>query len=73
MPSDAWSPLQDPESSLAKVLLSPQFKSEGQSADQIDVNILKLFSLLHCYSKKSIEKATALYCILQEGGLEAHE
>lgn len=28
--------------------------------------------MLHCASKKPMEKATALYCILQEGGLEAH-
>ena len=55
------------------MLLSPQFKGDGQNADQIDVNILKMFSLLHCNNKKSIEKATALYAILQEGGLEAHE
>lgn len=73
LPTEAWRPLLDGESSLAKVLLSPQFKTEGQNADQIDVGVLKMFSLLHCNNKKSIEKATALYSILQEGGLEAHE
>ena len=73
LPTDAWRGLLDPESPLSKTLLSEFFKSEGHAADQIDVSYLQMFSLLHCYNKKKIEKATALYTILQEGGLEAHE
>lgn len=72
LPTDAWRDLLDNDSALAKTLLSPQFKGKGHDADQIDTNTLKMFSLLHCASKKPIEKATALYNILQEGGLEAH-
>jgi len=72
LPTDAWRDLLDNDSALAKTLLSPQFKGNGHNADQIDINTLKMFSLLHCASKKPIEKATAFYCILQEGGLEAH-
>ena len=63
----------DAGSELSKTLLSPEFKSEGHNADQIDVTTLKMFSLLHCKHKKPLEKAKALYCILQDGGLTAHE
>lgn len=59
---------------LAKVLLSAAFKDEGKGtdADQIDVDTLKCFSLLHSQGEP-LEKATALYNILQDGGLAAHE
>ena len=73
LPTAAWRDLMDPVSALSKTLLSQQFKGEGHNADQIDVNTLKMFSLLHCASKKPIEKAKALYCILQDGGFEKHE
>ena len=70
----AWQPLKDPNSSLSKVLLSPQFKDseKNQSSEQIDVVWLKVFSLMHC-SGKIIDKTNAFYCILQEGGFEKHE
>ena len=32
-----------------------------------------MFALLHCISKKPAPKAKALYELLQDGGLEAHE
>lgn len=72
--SPAWEPLKDADSTLAKVLLSSVFKDaeKGTDAHQIDVDTLKCFALFHCQAKKRA-KAEALYNILQEGGLAAHE
>jgi len=69
----SWKPLEDPNSVLGKVLLSDSFKDEkkSQAADQIDVDRLKCFSLIHC-SGKPIDKTNAFYCILQDGGFEKH-
>lgn len=56
------------------VLLSAHFKDakKGTPADKVDVEILKMFALLHCVGTK-MDKAKAFYGTLQEGGLEAHE
>ena len=74
LPTPAWAPLNDPSSVLAQVLLSEHFKdsSKGTAPDQIDVEILNLFALLHC-AGKPIDKTRVLYGILQEGGFEKHE
>jgi len=74
LPTAAWIDLTKPQSPLAQVLLSAPFKDEskGQSDEQIDVDILKVWSLLHCAGKPA-DKTRALYCILQEGGFEKHE
>ena len=73
LPTDAWRDLLDRSSNLSKVLHSPQFKSKGHTEDQIDSNTVRMFALLHCVSKKPMPKAVALYNLLQDGGLEAHE
>ena len=59
---------------LVKALLSPAFKNakKGHTEEQIDVDWLKLFSICHC-AGKPIDKADALFCVLQEGGFERHE
>ena len=74
LPTKAWAPLADPESNLAKTLNSDEFRdaNKNQQDGQIDVDILTLFSLFHC-AGKPIDRATVLYGILQDGGLEAHE
>lgn len=74
LPTSAWAPLKDPSSQLANILLDDAFKNpeKNQAADQIDVEILTLVALLHC-SGKPIDKTRAFYCILQEGGFEAHD
>ena len=74
LPTPAWAPLNDPGSNLALALLSEQFKDakKGTPSDKIDVDILKMFALLHCVGT-SMDKAKAFYGCLQEGGLEAHE
>ena len=41
-------------------------------AGQIDVEALLAFSVLHC-SGKPADKTHALFNIIQEGGLEAHD
>jgi len=71
--SPSWQALKDPRSTLSKTLLSAAFKDEkkSQSAEQIDVTCLRVWSLLHC-SGKPIDKTNAFYCILQEGGFERH-
>ena len=70
----SWKPLDDPNSTLSKTLLSDAFKSKerGTGADQIDAEHLKVFGLLHC-SGKPIDKTNAFFCILQEGGFEKHD
>jgi hypothetical protein len=72
--SPAWAPLKDSNSVLAKLLLSETFKDaeKGTEADKIDVDTLKCFFLFHAQGKERA-KAVALYNILQEGGLEAHD
>lgn len=64
------------DSKLCKTLLSAEFKNpkaeHAQQEDQIDMDILVMFSMLHC-AGKPFDRATILYGILQEGGLEAHE
>lgn len=72
--SSAWEPLADSNSMLVKTLLSPAFKNEkkGHTAEQIDTEHLKIFSIVHC-SGKPVDKATELFCILQDGGFEKHE
>lgn len=45
--SRAWKDLGRPKSEFSKFLLSPFFKSEGLSEDQIDSKLLKIFALLH--------------------------
>lgn len=74
MTSEAWEVLNDPDSKLNKVLLSEYFKDEkkSQQPDQIDADYLRMFALIHCGGKPA-DKAKVLYCLLQEGGLEAHE
>lgn len=74
LPTAAWAPLNDPSSPLSMVLLSEHFKdaSKGTPADKVDVEIIKMYSLLHCVGTK-MDKAKAFYGTLQEGGLEAHE
>ena len=72
--TSAWQPLTDPNSTLSKTLLSAAFKDakKKQTAEQIDVNWLKVWALLHC-SGKPIDKTRAFFCILQEGGFEKHD
>ena len=73
LPTSAWAPLSDRGSVLSKLLLSDAFKADGKPAEAIDANALRCFALLHCVGK-SIDKARALYEILQGvGGLEKHE
>ena len=48
--TDAWSVLEDRNTTLSKVLLSDQFK-DGQTGDKIDAKTFRMFSLLHCISK----------------------
>ena len=77
LPTDAWRPLTDPDSRLSQTLLSEQFKDprQGETATQIDVLYLKMFSVLHCVTGKKgqIEKARVLYNLLQEGGFDVHK
>ena len=70
----AWYELKDSSSRLSKILLSSAFKDpeKGTEAHQIDANTLRCFALLHSQGDRS-EKAVALYNIVQEGGLEAHD
>ena len=79
--SQAWAPLSDPNSALSKTLLSSAFKKKGtdggingdaSAADQIDVESLKSWALLHC-TGKPVDKAHAFFCVLQDGGFEKHE
>ncbi len=56
-------------------MLSSAFKNpkNGTEADQIDVDYLLLFGVLHCRDKVKCErKAIGFYDILQEGGMESH-
>lgn len=55
-------------------MTSPTFKDpeKGTDAHQIDADTLRCFALLHSQGERN-EKAVALYNILQDGGLEAHE
>ena len=71
LPTPAWEGLDDEQSKIGKVLMSPAFKSEGTEAGQIHADFLKAFALLHCGGKPK-DKSVALYEILQEGGLTAH-
>ena len=59
---------------LVKTLLSPAFKNEdaGHTAEQIDTEYLKIYCIVHC-AGKPVDKATELFCILQDGGFEKHE
>ncbi len=71
----AWAGLDSPDSNLGKYLLSSAFKNpkNGTEADQIDVDYLLLFGVLHCRDKAKCErKAIGFYDILQEGGMESH-
>ena len=70
----AWASLGNNDSVLCKMLLSDAFKNEekGQAADQIDRDWLVCYGLILC-AGKPMDKATAFYNILQEGGLEAHK
>ena len=46
--SEAWAPLKDPGSVLAKMLLHERFhEADGTPADHVDVDILKCFGLFH--------------------------
>lgn len=73
LPTSAWAPLSDSGSLLSKLLLSDAFKATGTPAEAIDSQALRCFALLHCVGK-SIDKASALYEILQGvGGLTKHE
>jgi len=68
----AWAGLTDPSSSLGEFLLSDAFKNgkKGLSYDQIDVDYLILFGMLHCRDKTKPErKAVGFYEVLQDGGL----
>lgn len=68
-----WKTVSQKESPLYKLLSSPAFKTEEVEDGQIDKNRLIMFGLLHCVdSNKPLQKAKALYGILQDGGLEAH-
>ena len=72
LPTSAWAPLTDNGSLLSKLLLSDAFKAAGTPAEGIDAQALRCFALLHCVGK-SIDKARALYEILQGvGGLTKH-
>lgn len=73
LPAPSFKDLSNPDSNLAKMLLSEQFKDseKGTGEDQIDVDSLKIFALLHCSAKNEV-RAVAFYNILQEGGLTAH-
>ena len=73
LPTQAWAPLSDNGSLLSKLLLSDAFKADGTPPQGIDAQNLRCFALLHCVGK-SIDKARALYEILQGvGGLQRHE
>jgi len=74
LPTAAWLPLTQPQSPISQVLLSAPFKNDkkGQTEEQIDVETLKIFALLHCAGKPA-DKTRALYCILQDGGFEKHD
>ena len=51
----AWAGLTDPSSPLGEFLLSDAFKNgkKGLSYDQIDVDYLILFGVLHCRDKST--------------------
>lgn len=72
----AWKKgLSKTDSPVSKVLLSDAFKNpvKGQSAQQIDVEYLTMFGLLHCQDLKcNANKNVAFYDILNEGGMERH-
>ena len=68
----AWQDLKKPDSALSKMLTSKHFKNEGHTAEQIDLDTLKLIAIFHCAGKPR-DKAVAFYGVLQEGGLERHE
>lgn len=68
----AWRTLEDEESSLSKFLLSAAFKDEGAGSDEISIQALTIFALLHCPGKVP-DKAEHLYNLLQDGGLGAHQ
>lgn len=72
----AWAGLTDPSSPLGEFLLSDAFKNgkKGLSYDQIDVDYLILFGMLHCRDKSRPErKAVGFYEVLQDGGLQNHQ
>ena len=70
--TQAWAPLQDTSSVLYKLLTSEAFQHTSGREGYIDVEALKIFSLLHCVGNAE-ERAHEFYCILQEGGPERHE
>ena len=68
----AWKDLSNPESNLAKVLKSSAFEDASKNVGEIDATWLKVFGLIYC-SGKPIDKTSAFYEILQDGGFEQHE
>ena len=69
-----WKDLDNADSTLGKILLSQYFKDEkkGHDANQISVEFLKMYALMHCVGT-NMDKASAFYLILQEGGFERHD
>ena len=65
LPTDAWAALEDKQSSLCKVILSPEFGAEETDSDdpKINADYLKMWALLHCKGDNK-EKAVAFYEIL---------
>ena len=47
--SPAWAALNDPESTLARLLLHSRFhEDDGTPEDHVDIDIFKCFGLFHC-------------------------
>ena len=65
----AWAPLKNSQSDLVKFLTTTLAKGDG-----IDYQSLVIMGLLHCAdSSMPLEKADALYELLQEGGAAKHD
>ena len=70
----AWKALDDSNSQLSQILLSQFMKDEkkGHDANQISADYLRMFALMHCVGT-NMDKAKAMYLILQDGGFEKHD
>mmetsp|Transcript_8766 Transcript_8766/g.10368 ORF Transcript_8766/g.10368 Transcript_8766/m.10368 type:complete len:93 (+) Transcript_8766:252-530(+) len=63
--SEAWAPLKDSKSVLARLLLSEAFKNAKtcKNDSHIDVKALKCFAFFHSQGE-DMEKATAVYNLI---------
>ena len=71
--TDAWEDLGDESTVLYRFLTSSIFKNKTkkQKDDQIDVENLGLFALLHCPGNPQ-DKAEYLYSVIRHGNTENH-